>query len=108
MQSDEEFPVDSQFVTEKRLREFGNEIKSNIGKRIDILSKKLDKINGVGTGLSPPSSRNRAKEMGLLAGLMQEGQIRCLLGPEENHISRNYPNKSAQGNERADINSQEN
>ena len=51
MQSGEEFPADSQFITEKRLREFGNEIKSNIGKRIDILSQKLDKNNGVGTGV---------------------------------------------------------
>lgn len=38
---------DSQYVTEKRLREFGTEIKSNIGKKIDALSQKLDKSNAV-------------------------------------------------------------
>ena len=46
VQPGEEVPSDSQFVTEKRLREFGNEIKSYIGKKIDILSQKLDKSNG--------------------------------------------------------------
>ena len=54
VQPGEDIPSDSQFVTEKRLREFGTEIKSNIGKKVDILSQKLDKNNGTGTRAKSP------------------------------------------------------
>ena len=108
VQSGEKVPEDSQFVTEKRLREFGNKFKSNIGKKIDILSQKLDKNNGEGTGAKSPIQSRQGQGNGASGWPRARRPLRCFLCSEENHISRNCPNKSAKGNKRAVTNSQEN
>lgn len=108
VQSGEEIPADSQFVTEKRLREYGNEIKSNIGKKIDVLSQKLGKNNGAGTRAKSPVQSRQGQGNGASGGARTRRPIRCFLCSEENHISRNCPNKSAQGNKSNGTNSQEN
>ena len=108
VQPGEDIPSDSQFVTEKRLREFGTEIKSTIGKKIDILSQKLDKNNGTGTRAKSPVFSRQDQGNGASGGARPKRQIRCYSCSGENHISRNCPNKSAQGNRRNGANSQEN
>ena len=100
--------VDSQFVTEKRLKEFGNEIKSNIGKRIDILSQKLDKSTGNTTRAKSPISPRQDQENGAFGGARPKRQIRCYSCNGENHISRNCPNKQPQGNRNNGVRNQEN
>ena len=100
--------VDSQFVTEKRLKEFGNEIKSNIGKKIDILSQKLDKSTGNTTRAKSPISPRQDQENGAFGGARPKTEIRCYSCNGENHISRNCPNKQPQGNRNNGIRNQEN
>ena len=108
VQPGEEVSSDSQFVTEKRLKEFGNEIKSNIGKKIDILSQKLDKSNGNVTRSKSPVNSRQNQENGVFGGARPRRQIRCYSCNGENHISRNCPNKTTQGNRRNGANNQEN
>ena len=95
-------------MTEKRLKEFGNEIKSNIGKKIDILSQKLDKSNGNVTRSKSPVNSRQNQENGAFGGARPRRQIRCYSCNRENHISRNCPNKTTQGNRRNGANNQEN
>ena len=68
VQPGEEVPVDSQFVTEKLLKKFGNEIKSNIGKKIDIMSQKLDKNTGNTTRAKSPIIPRQNQENGAFGG----------------------------------------
>ena len=65
VQPGEEVLSDSQFVTEKRLKEFGNEIKSSISKKIDILSQKLDTSNGNVTRSKSPVNSRQNQENGV-------------------------------------------
>lgn len=89
---------DSQYVTEKGLREFGTEIKSNIGKKIDALSQKLDKSNAVRGNEKLPGSSGQYQSDVASGGARPKKKIRCFSCFEENHISRNCPHKAEKGN----------
>ena len=88
---------DAQYVTEKRLREFGAELKSNIGKKIDSLSQKLDKNNGAGGRARSPVPL--VPDHGNKPLVDQpKRKVRCYFCSEENHISRYCPKKLSRGN----------
>ena len=75
MQPGEEVPSDSQFVTEKRLKEFGNEITSSISKKIDILSQNLDKSNGNVTRSKSPVNSRQNQDNGVFGGALPRRQF---------------------------------
>ena len=103
---------DPQYVTENRVREFGNEIKTNIGKKIDALSQKIDKANkacDTGKQNKPqgPCQGEPAKIMNKHRG-RSSATFRCYSCNEENHIARNCPLKLDQGANSNDPSVQEN
>ena len=98
---------DPQYVTENRLREFGSEIKTNICKKIDTLSQKIDKDN-MGKQNKPqgPCHGEPAKIMNkqTKSGVT----FRCYFYNGENHIARNCPLKHDHGANSNDPSFQEN
>ena len=88
---------DAQYVTEKRLQEFGTELKSNIGKKIDFLSQKLDKNNGAGGRTRSPVPLGPDHGNKPLIN-QPKRKVRCYFCSEENHISRYCPKKLSRGN----------
>ena len=103
---------DPQYVTENRLREFGNEIKTNIGKKIDALSQKIDKANkacdiGKQNKSQGPCQGEPAKIMNKHRG-KSSATFRCYSCNGENHIARNCPLKHDQGANSNDPSVQEN
>lgn len=84
VQPEEEIPQkDSQHVTEKRLREIGNEIKSNIDRKIDALSQKLDKSIAVRCFEKLPGSSGLYERGVASGGARPKTKIRCFSCFEE-------------------------
>lgn len=101
---------DDQYVTEKRLREFGTEIKSTIGKKIDVLSQKFDKNNRARTPekASGPSAQGQDGTSGGNFYQKRRQNFRCFSCNGENHFARDCPYKSEQGSTVSSSNNQEN
>lgn len=99
-----------QFVSEKRLREFGAEIKSCVGKKIDALAQKLDGSNKARASDIPSGStdHNPGGNSGGGARPKKRQNIRCFSCNGENHIARNCPSKAERGEANNNNNSQGN
>lgn len=100
-----------QLVSEKRLREFGAEIKSCVGKKIDALAQKLDGSNKARASNIPSGSttdQNPGGNSGGGARPKKRQTLRCFSCNGENHIARNCPNKAERGDANNNSNSQGN
>ena len=99
-----------QFVSEKRLREFGAEIKSCVEKKIDALAQKLHGSNKAKASDIPSGStdHNPGGKSGGVVRPKKRQNIRCFSCNGENHIARNCPNKTERGEANNNNNSQGN
>ena len=97
-----------QFVSEKRLREFGAEIKSCVEKKIDALAQKLHGSNKARACDIPSGSadHNPGGKSGGVVRPKKRQNIRCFSCNGENHIARNCPNKTERGEANNNNNSQ--
>ena len=99
-----------QFVSEKRLREFGAEIKSCVEKKIDALAQKLHGSNKAKASDIPSGStdHNPGGKSGGVVRPKKRQNIRCFSCNGENHIAHNCPNKTERGEANNNNNSQGN
>ena len=99
-----------QFVSEKRLREFGAEIKSCVEKKIDALAQKLHGSNKAKASDIPSGStdHNPWGKSGGVVRPKKRQNIRCFSCNGENDIARNCPNKTERGEANNNNNSQRN
>ena len=79
-----------ELVSEKRLREFGAEMKSCVGKKIDALAQKLDGSNKARASDIPSGStdQNPGGKSGGVVRPKKRQNIRCFSCNGENHIAR--------------------
>ena len=99
-----------QFFSEKRLREFGAEIKSCVEKKIDALAQKLHGSNKAKASDIPSGStdHNPGGKSGGVVRPKKRQNICCFSCNGENHIARNCPKKTERGEANNNNNSQGN